>query len=142
MPFIDYVDVSIMDEALPAFWTLNSNEVTYTYATLGYKMSNWARGLYRDQVLRRDTENPVTFENVMAALKTKSHASLEELVQSTGLEKSAVCESVIRGIQLGVVAPNAGVGGFQYRELFMETNYASLVYGAARDSGYLSLIHI
>ena len=92
--------------------------------------------MYRDQVLRRDTENPAKFENVMAVLKTKSHMSLEELVQSTGLEKSAVCESVIRGIQLGVVAPNAGVDGFQYRELFMETNYASLVYGAARDSGY------
>jgi hypothetical protein len=136
LPFIDYVDVSIMGEALPAFWTLNSKEVIYTYATLGYKMSNWARGLYRDQVLRRDTENPETYDQVMASLQTKSQANFEELMQSTGLEKSEISVAVIRGIQLGVVAPNAGVNGFQYRDLFMETSPSSLVYGAARDSGY------
>ena len=136
LPFIDHVDVNIMEEALPVFWVLNSPEVSYTYATLGYSTDNWARGLYRDQVLRRDTENPTEFDTVMSYLKTQRHASFEEIVASTGKTPSDVRSSLLRGIQIGEVAPNAGIDGFQYREIFMETSIHSLVYGSSRDNGY------
>lgn len=135
LPYIDYVDVSVMGEALPVFWTLNSQEVCYTYATLGYRPSNWARGLYRDQILRRDTPNPVNMSMVLEALQEASYATLEELVQKTGLKVDAVQKSLVRAIQNGFVAPNAGVGGYLYRTLFMGAQMDDLTYGPTRG-GY------
>lgn len=136
LPYITHVDVHIMGEALPAFWILNSDVVSYTYATLGYKTSNWARGLLRDQILRRDTENPTGYVPVIEALQTARHADVDQLSASTGLPSSVVQAALVRGIQLGVVAPNAGVGGFQHREIFVGTKMDALRYGSARASGY------
>ena len=136
LPYINHVDVNVMGEALPAFWGLNSDVVSYSYATLGYKTSNWARGLFRDQILRRDTNNPVGYEAVIEALQAARHAKINVLRDATGLSTSVVQTALVRGIQLGVVAPNAGVGGFQYRELFVGTNMNALKYASTRESGY------
>ena len=135
LPYISHVDVSIMGEALPVFWTLNSEEVSYTYATLGYKPSNWARGLYRDQIIRRDTPNPAEMDNVLAVLKASTYATLDELVAQTGLERGTVQNALLRGVQNGLVAPNAGVNGYLYRSLFMDTSMDDLKYGGTRG-GY------
>ena len=134
LPYIDHVDVSLMGEALPSFWVLNSDIVSYTYATLGYKPTNWARGLLRDQILRRDTDNPVNFDLVLKSLKESSRMSLEELVSKTGLDASTVRTALVRAIQLGQVAPNAGVDGYQYREIFVDGDMDALKYGATRGA--------
>lgn len=135
LPYIDYVDVSVMGEALPVFWTLNSEEVSYTYATLGYRPSNWARGLYRDQILRRDTPDPAELSTVLQALKEASLATVEELAQKTGVEPSLVQKSLLRAVQNGLVAPNAGVGGYAFRSLFMDARMDDLKFGKTRG-GY------
>ena len=129
LPYIDNVDISLTGEALPAFWTLNSDSVSYTYGTLGYNPLNWARGLLRDQMIRRDTENPVGYDAVISALKDASHATLAVLTEVTGLEGAIVRQALVRGIQIGQVAANAGVGGYQYREVFVDTDMTTLVYG-------------
>ena len=132
LPYISYVDVSLMGEALPAFWTLNSTDVSYTYATLGYKPSNWARGLLRDQLLRRDTEAPSNYDEVLNALT--GHATLDALVERTGLDIKIVRTALLRAVQMGEVAPNAGLDGYQRRALFMDTDMADLTYGAQRGA--------
>ena len=129
LPYIDNVDVSLLGEALPGFWILNSEDVSYTYGTMGFGATNWARGLLRDQMLRRDTANPDDYDTVMSALQTVSNATVSELVSTTGLDTTTVRQSLLRGVQIGQVAPNAGVGGYQYRELFVETSMTGLVYG-------------
>ena len=134
LPYIDHVDVSLMGEALPSFWTLNSDTVSYTYATLGYKPSNWARGLLRDQILRRDTENPTGYDVVLDAIKNASCAQLNDLVSTTGLDITVVQDALVRAVQLGQVAPNAGVGGYQYRDLFTDGNIDELKYGPTRGA--------
>ena len=135
LPFIDYVDVSLMGEALPAFWVLNSQDVSYTYSTMGYKFSNWARGLYRDQILRRDTPEPEGMSRVLSAIKTIGLASVSDLLAATSMSEAAISACLVRAVQNGVVAPNAGVGGYVCRELFPESNIEDLVYSASRD-GY------
>ena len=132
LPYISHVDVSVMGEALPAFWTLNSEDVSYTYATLGFKFSNWARGVLRDQMLRRDTEQPTQYDAVLNAVD--GHISLEALVSKTGLSKSEVLAALTRAVQLGEVAANAGVNGYQRRQLFMDTDMSELLYGGQRGT--------
>jgi len=120
LPYIEHVDVSLMGEALPGFWTLNSEAVSYTYATMGFSPANWARGVLRDQMLRRDTDKPAHFDAVLGALKSVSCATVDELVNQTGLDMQTVQTALVRGVQQGSVAPNAGVQGYQYRELFVD----------------------
>ena len=135
LPYIDNVDVSLMGEALPAFWTLNSDSVSYTYGTLGYNPLNWARGLLRDQMLRRDTDNPTGYDAVMSILKKSGHGTVSSLKDATGFETSAVRQALVRGIQNGEVAANAGVDGYQYREVFVDTKISTLVFGGTHK-GY------
>ena len=135
LPYIDHVDVSLMGEALPAFWVLSSDAVSYTYGTLGYNPLNWARGLLRDQMIRRDTDNPEGYDLVMSTLQRTSHATLRTLVECTGLKDSIVRQALVRGIQVGQIAANAGIGGYQYRELFVDTDMDGLVYGET-NKGY------
>ena len=136
LPYIDHVDVSLMGEALPAFWTLNSDTVSYTYATMGYSPANWARGLLRDQYLRRDTAAPAHFDEVLSVLKDTASASVEELTSQTGLDVSTVRDALVCAVQRGVVAPNAGVQGYQYRELFVDEamNLDALQFGSERGN--------
>ena len=135
LPFIDHVDVSLMGEALPAFWILNSEDVSYTYSTMGYKFSNWARGLYRDQILRRDTPNPEGMSSVLSALRPLGIATVQDLVTATSLSASTIQACLVRAVQNGIVVPNAGVGGYALRELFPESNIEDLRYSASRG-GY------
>ena len=135
LPFVERVNARLMGDALPAFWTLNSDSVCYTYGTLGYNPINWARGLYRDQVLRRDTENPAGYEAVISALQHQRNMSVEELISATGLDVHTVQKSLVRAVQNGVVAPNAGVGRYQIRDLFVHTDLERLRFGP-KKGGY------
>lgn len=135
LPYIDHVDVSMLGEALPAFWSLSSDAVSYTYGTMGFSALNWARGLLRDQMLRRDTANPEGYDAVVEALQANEHATVAEIVSSTGLDASAVRQSLTRAVQAGQAAPNAGTNGYQYRELLVDTSMTSLVY-AETFKGY------
>ena len=86
--------MSLLGEALPGFWILNLEDVSYTYGTMGFGSSNWARGLLRDQMLRRDTANPEEYETVLSALQKVSHATVAELVSTTGLDAEKVRQSL------------------------------------------------
>ncbi|MEC7988192.1 MAG: hypothetical protein VX278_23700 [Myxococcota bacterium] len=135
IPFIERVNVRLMGDALPAFWTLNSKSVCYTYGTLGYNPINWARGLFRDQVLRRDTQNPAGYESILSMLEQKRNMSIAELVTATNIDSDAVQKVLVRAIQNGVVASNAGVGRYQIRNLFVRTDIEKLRFGP-KNRGY------
>jgi len=135
LPFVEQINARFMGDALPTFWNLNSATISYTYGTLGYNPINWSRGLFRDQILRRDTPNPQGYELVISEMKHQRNMSVEELVFSTGLDRSIVQEALVRAIQNGVVASNAGVGRYQLRDLFVDTDLSRLKFGP-KKGGY------
>ena len=117
LPYVDDIVVQIVGEAQPVFWTLQGNSFVYTFATMGFKPSNWAPGLQLDQRMRRDTPNSAEYEKVQGYLQQHVHgATANDISSALGVSLRDTQNALLRLIQHGLVTP-AFDGIYRYRVL-------------------------
>ena len=117
LPHVDDIAVTIVGEAQPVFWSLQGKSFVYTFATMGFKPSNWAPGLQLDQRMRRDTPNNAQYEKVQEYLEQHANgATANDISSALGVLLSDVQDALLRLIQHGLVAP-AFDGVYRYRVL-------------------------
>jgi hypothetical protein len=118
LPYVQSAQVQLLGEAQPTFWTLDCGSFSFTLATPGFRPLNWSRGLMMDIHLPRHTDNPVGYDDVLAALRSAGSATAGQLIERTGLSAEAIEAAVRRGCQNGLVLKDPLSQRIFARELF------------------------
>ena len=116
LPMVQDVKAQLLGKAQPGFWTLDCGGVEYTLGMVGFSAGNWAKGITMDLMLPRHTANHEKHSVVLDSFT--GCVSIDELVQSTGLNSEVVTKILRRGCQNGQVFFDLFANKYWKRQLF------------------------
>jgi hypothetical protein len=101
LPFVQRVSVNILGEAQPCFWSLDCGYYVFTLGIMGFRPSNWSRGILLDiELPRRLTVQDQTDTLVLSHVQ-QHNRSKAELLALTQLPEEELTVALRRNIQLG-----------------------------------------
>lgn len=116
LPYAEQIEVRVLGNGLPSFWTLKGLGMTLTVALTGFTASNWAQALNFDLLLPRRSDSVAELKTVVDALQ-QQQASLAQLVQQTGLSASICRAALQQASQQGLVRYDLAYDVYRYRPL-------------------------
>lgn len=122
-PFVDRVEVCLIDSGMPGFWIFHCGPVTVTLGMTGYVASNWSQTVHLDVMLpsaeNADVES-ARWEKVAPHLKEAKLATLDELITATGTSREEVFSGLQWGCRHGEAIYDLATRQFRYRKLLFE----------------------
>ncbi|MCK5897223.1 MAG: hypothetical protein KAG20_10470 [Cocleimonas sp.] len=117
LPFADTVEVSLLGNGLPSFWTLKGKGMRLTLAVTGFTASNWSQSLNVDLLLPRQADTLKTLKKVSGYLKKQVVDSLANISKATRLSKADTVAALQQACQQGLVIYDIAVQLYRYRRL-------------------------
>ncbi len=102
LPYIENVTLNLLGEAQPAFWTIDCGTCVFTLGIMGFRPSNWSRGILLDIEIPRVFTTSDLDTVVLSAISQQSF-SLKDLSSHLAVEISALAPIVRKFIQLGKI---------------------------------------
>ena len=120
LPYADTIDVTLLGNGMPSYWTLTGKGVSLTLAITGFSNSNWSQALSFDLLLPRQALSHTSIEQVLTHLQGCYVDSLNNIAQATGLSHAACFSSLQQACQQGLVMFDTALGLYRYRPLTTE----------------------
>ena len=120
LPFAERIEVSLLGNGMPSFWTLKGKGMSLTLAVTGFTASNWSQSLNFDLLLPRRADTLSTLKKVCDYLKKHYVDSLVNISNATQLKKSDTVAALQQACQQGVVTYDIANKVYRYRPLTEE----------------------
>ena len=78
LAYADEIEVKLLGNALPGFWTLKSDKMSFTLGLTGYTSSNWSQALHFDLLLPRNSPSN-SLDELLDLMKQRWLMSLSQL---------------------------------------------------------------
>ncbi len=138
LPYIDEIRVDLLGNALPCFWTLKSNLMSFTLGLTGFTNSNWSQALNFDLLLPR-SNNSDMIDALLSEMKKHWFMSYQQLNSvlldnksvSSAQELTAALQSAC---QQGWLMFDINKQVYRYRPLVnFELDYSKLEFRGQQD---------
>jgi DNA-binding GntR family transcriptional regulator len=120
LPYADTIDVALLGNGMPSFWTLTGESVSLTLAMTGFTSSNWSQALNFDLLLPRHDVKLDEQEAVIKHLQEHYSGTITHIAKQLGLTKKAVQTALQQACQQGLVMFDSQQGCYRYRPLIDE----------------------
>ena len=120
LPFAETIEVSLLGNRMPSFWTLKGKGMSLTLAVTGFTASNWSQSLNFDLLLPRQADTLTTLKKVSNHLKKHYVDSLANISKVTQLKKSDSVAALQQACQQGLVTYDIANKVYRYRPLTEE----------------------
>lgn len=120
LPYADTVEVHLLGNGMPSYWTLHGKGMRFTLAITGFTASNWSQALNFDLLLPRRSDSSDDLHTVVEQLQTLQQASLAQLSKAAGLSRKACLAAVQQACQQGLVMYDLSQQQYRYRPLTAE----------------------
>lgn len=117
LPYADTIDVALLGNGMPSYWTLTGKGVSLTLAITGFSSSNWSQALNFDLLLPRQDLTLAAVERVLKHLQSCFVDTLANISQATDLTSSDCFISLQQACQQGLVMFDRALGVYRYRPL-------------------------
>ncbi|HIQ06947.1 MAG TPA: hypothetical protein EYH35_00625, partial [Thiotrichaceae bacterium] len=117
LPFAETIEVSLLGNGMPSFWTLKAKGMSLTLAVTGFTASNWSQSLNFDLLLPRQAETLDALTSVVQHLEKVFVAPLAKIVKNTKLTKTVVVATLQQACQQGLVIYDIANKVYRYRPL-------------------------
>jgi len=120
----DDIEVKLLGNGLPSFWTLTGPAMNFTLAMTGFTSSNWSQSLNFDLLLPRAEQKEQSQELVklVELLKKNFQLSLKELVKQTDFSSKELLPLLQQGCQFGYLMYDLVDKVYRYRPLLSEAD--------------------
>ena len=113
LPFAERVEVQLLGEAQPCFWTIVCGGLRFTLGVMGFRPNNWAKGVLLDVAFPWDESQALDAQ--LVELLGAGPASLEELKERAGAAEEALRGALKRLLQHGQIRPSFQAGRYELR---------------------------
>ena len=120
LPYTDTIEVALLGNGMPSFWTLTGESVSLTLAMTGFTTSNWSQALNFDLLLPRYDVPLAEQEVVINYLQQHYSATVATIAKQLGLTKKAVQMALQQACQQGLVMFDSQQHSYRYRPLIDE----------------------
>lgn len=120
LPFANEIDVSLLGNGMPSFWTLNGKNMAITLAITGFTASNWSQALNFDLLLPRKVKSDENLQQVVEYLKEAHFATVSQISKAIGLNKKECTSALQHASQQGLVVYHLHSDQYTYRPLTQE----------------------
>ena len=120
LPFTQQIDVSLLGNGMPSFWTLKGKHMTMSLAITGFTASNWSQALNFDLLLPRKAESDANLQQVVEHLKAEHFGTLAHISKATGLSKKDCNSALQQACQQGLLVYHLHSSQYTYRPLTQE----------------------
>ena len=141
LPYVEQAQLYAFGEAQPTFWVLHCGDLTFTLATMGFRPSNWSRGVLLDLSLPRFQVNEDMLqqaENLLVQAGELTHSELAkqlDQLQSVQAQEGVTGKDLVRSLlQTGRARPNILKGTLSPRLLFPGLSPDTLRYRDEREA--------
>ncbi|VAW77651.1 hypothetical protein MNBD_GAMMA12-986 [hydrothermal vent metagenome] len=80
LPYADEIDVNLLGNALPSFWTLKSKSMSFCLSLTGFTASNWSQALNFDLMLPRSNDSKIV-DSLQKAMQKNWFMDFEQLAK-------------------------------------------------------------
>lgn len=117
LPYTEQIEVALLGNGMPSFWTLRGQGVCLTLAITGFTTGNWSQALNFDLLLPRRADSPAELDIVLQHLSRRHVAALDTLTSASGLGRDAVFSALQQACQQGLVMYDSSTAQYRYRPL-------------------------
>ncbi len=141
LPYVQKITLNILGEAQPSFWTLDCGDCVFTLGIMGFRPSNWSRGMLLDIELPRKLISNQADAILLSQLDGQKK-SKQELQAVLGEED--LSEVLRRNIQLGKIQVlfENGKTSYTARTLWSCLDWQSNLYKNDRESSAYALVQL
>ncbi len=138
LPYADEIEVNLLGNALPSFWTLKSESMSFCLGLTGFTTSNWSQALNFDLMLPRSNDNKIvgSLQKAMQKHWLMDFTQLSEwLVKEGGLSSAEDLQAALQtACQQGWLMFDMAKQVYRYRPLVnFELNQAKLEFRGRED---------
>ncbi|MEM1348321.1 MAG: SWIM zinc finger family protein, partial [Myxococcota bacterium] len=134
LPMADSVELHMLGTGLPIFTVLRCGAVTLTLGLTGFTSSNWSQALNLDTLLPRSTELDAHASEVLAALKDRWFASIDDLAAVVDMGRAELRRALQACCQNGQVMFDLAREVYRYRPVVSgELDLDALVFRNPRE---------
>lgn len=120
LPFTETIEVSLLGNGMPSFWTMRGKGWHLTLAITGFIAANWSQALNFDLLLPRDLNPTAKVASILKVFEERLVLSMDELVKQTGLQRAECRSALLQACQQGLVMYDLGDEVYRYRPLTAE----------------------
>lgn len=120
LPFAETIEVNLLGNGMPSFWTLKGKGMRLTLAVTGFTASHWSQSLNFDLLLPRQAETLKTLEKVSQHLQKNYSDTLLNISKTTKLRKVETVAALQQACQQGLVIYDIANKVYRYRPLTQE----------------------
>lgn len=120
LPYADSIDVHLLGNGMPSFWTLAGKGLSLTMAITGFTASNWSQALSFDLLLPRKVEQRASLQTVCEYLQKKYVTRLMAISKATKVSKKECIAALQQACQQGLVVYDIANKVYRYRPLTNE----------------------
>lgn len=118
LPYTDKVNVTLLGQGMPSYWTLTGQGFHLTFAMTGFSQANWSQSLNFDLLLPKrptETDTDQDMEQLVTALQTAQ--DIPTLAKYLGKKPAHIHQNLLTLAQQGLVRFDIATQQFIYRPL-------------------------
>lgn len=120
LPFAEHVDVALLGNGMPSYWTLSGQGVSLTLALTGFSAANWSQALNFDLLLPRHQNSDDSVKQVLTYLQSRHVASFDQIAEASQLSRTDCFAALQQACQQGWVMYDRHAAVYRYRPLTAE----------------------
>ena len=117
LPYCQRIDVRLLGNGMPSFWTLQGPDFSLTLAITGFTASNWSQALNFDLLLPRRNQPLTALTEVNRYLQSVYTASLDQIADATGITRQDCKTALQQSCQQGFGIFDSASARYRYRPL-------------------------